>query len=119
MEKSDPRNSADDGTLYTADRSVSQLWDILKKDFKNFYLKAHFRGHQFERFENLKDNENFLRPIPTNFTLNWTKIQPLNVQGGPNVYVKRYVKNKFGEWYSTQVTQVLDRGKEIDEMKFL
>ena len=68
---------------------------------------------------NLKDNENFLRPIPTNFTLNWTKIQPLNVQGGPNGYVKRYMKNKFGEWYSTQVTQVLDTGKEIDEMKFL
>ena len=42
MEKSDPRNSADDGTLYTADRSVSQLRDILKKDFKNFYLKHIF-----------------------------------------------------------------------------
>ena len=62
----------------------------------------------------MKDNNIFLRTVPANLTY---LFQPLDVQGGSNGYAKRYMKNKFCEWYSTQVTQALDMGKEIDEIE--
>ena len=64
--------------------------------------------------KSLKDNKFFLRTVSVNLTY---VFQRLIVQGGPNYYGKRYMKNKFYEWYSTQVTQALDRDKEIDEIE--
>ena len=43
--------------------------------------------------------------------------QPLDVQGGQNGYVKRFMKKKFTLWYSDQVIRALDKGKDIKDVE--
>ena len=54
-----------------------------------------FKGQMINKeLKNLKDNKTFFRTAPANSTY---LFQQVNVQGGPNGYVKRYMKNKFCE----------------------
>ena len=43
-------------------------------------------------------------------------VQPLDVQGGPNGYMKRFMKKKFTLWYSDQMIRALDEGKDIKDV---
>ena len=63
--------------------------------------------------EFLKENNILLEKVPANLTY---LFQPLDVQGGPNGYVKRYMKNKFTLWYADQVTHALEEGKDIKDV---
>ena len=59
----------------------------------------------------LQEKNIFLITVPVNLTC---LFQSLDVNGGPNGYVKRALKNKFCEWYSDQITQLLDEEQDID-----
>ena len=85
-----------------ANQHALLIMDVFKGQMTNNVLKF------------LKDYNIFLGIVPANLTY---LFQQLDVQGGPNGYVKRYMKNKSCEWYSTQVTQALVTGKETDEIK--
>ena len=62
----------------------------------------------------LSENHILLEKVPANLTY---LIQPLDVQGGPNGYVKRFMKKKFTLWYSDQVIRALDEGKYIKDVE--
>ena len=64
--------------------------------------------------ELLNENHILLEKVSANLTY---LFQPLNVQGGPNGYVKRFVKKKFMLWYSDQVIRALDEGKDIKDVE--
>ena len=64
--------------------------------------------------ELLNENHILLEKVPANLTY---LFQPLDVQGGPNGYVKRFMKKKFMLWYSDQVIRALDEGKDIKDVE--
>ena len=43
--------------------------------------------------------------------------QPLDVQGGPNGFVKRTMKRKFSNWYASQITLAIKEGKELETIE--
>ena len=63
--------------------------------------------------ELLNENHILLEKVPANLTY---LFQPLDVQGGPNGYLKRFMKKKFTLWYSDQVIRALDEGKDIKDV---
>ena len=62
----------------------------------------------------LSDNHILLQSVPANFTY---LFQPLDVQGGPNLSVKRMMKKKFTNWYADQITQAMDKGQELGQIE--
>ena len=64
--------------------------------------------------ELLIENHILLEKVPANLTY---LFQSLDVQGGPNGYVKRFMKKKFTLWYSDQVIRALDEGKDIKDVE--
>ena len=64
--------------------------------------------------ELLNENYILLEKVPANLTY---LFQPLDVQGGPNGYMKCFMKKKFMLWYSDQLIRVLDEGKDIKDVK--
>ena len=64
--------------------------------------------------ELLNENHILLEKVPANLTY---LFQPLDVQGGPNGYVKRFMKKMFTLWYSDQVIRALDEGKDIKDVE--
>ena len=50
----------------------------------------------------------FLTTVPANVTY---LFQPLDVYSSPNANVKHFVKNKFCERYSSQITHTRDEGQ--------
>ena len=63
--------------------------------------------------ELLNENHIFLEKVPASLTY---LFQPLNVQGGPNGYVKHFMKKDFMLWYSDQLIRALDEGKDIKDV---
>ena len=61
--------------------------------------------------EIFQKNHIILQKVPANLTY---LFQPLNVQGGPNGYAKRYMKDKFTVWYSDKVQRQMDAGKALN-----
>ena len=61
--------------------------------------------------ETLKKNHVILQKVPANLTYSF---QPLDVQGGPNGYAKRFMKDKFTVWYSDKVQRQMDTGKVLE-----
>ena len=61
----------------------------------------------------LNENQILLEKVPANLTY---LSQPLNGQGGPNGYVKRFMKKKFTFWFSDQVIRAFDEGKDIKDV---
>ena len=70
-----------------------------------------FKGQITEKVKDLLNGNN-IKPqkVPANLTY---LFQPLDVQGGPNGYAKRFMKKTFTFWYADQVKSELDRGKKI------
>ena len=64
--------------------------------------------------ELLNENHILLEKVPVNLTY---LFQPLDVQGVPNSYVKRFMKKKFTLWYSDQVIRAIDEGKDIKDVE--
>ena len=64
--------------------------------------------------ELLNENHILLEKVPANLKY---LFQPLDVQGGPNGYVKRFMKKKFTLWYSDQVIRALDESKDIKDVE--
>ena len=64
--------------------------------------------------ELLNENHILLEKVPVNLTY---LFQPLDVQGVPNSYVKRFMKKKFTLWYSDLVIRALDEGKDIKDVE--
>ena len=62
----------------------------------------------------LNKNHILLEKVQANLTY---LFQPLDVQGGPNGYVKRFMKKKFTLWYSDQVIRALDEGKDTKDVE--
>ena len=74
-----------------------------------------FKGQMTELVQEvLKENNIFLVKVPANLTY---LFQPLDVQGGPNGYVERMMKNKFTLWYADQITRALDEGKDLNNIE--
>ena len=42
--------------------------------------------------------------------------QPVDVQCGPNGFVKRLIKNKSSDSYAAQITHAMDDGRELDSI---
>ena len=71
-----------------------------------------FKGQMTDAVkEILKKNNIILQKVPANLTY---LFQPLDVQGGPNGYAKRYLKNKFTIWYADKVQREMDAGKPLE-----
>lgn len=84
----------------------------LTEDHPALLIMDVFKGQMTENvLKFLRDKHIILRTVPANLTY---LFQPLDVQGGPNGYVKRLMKKKFTDWYANQITQALDAGQEID-----
>ena len=74
-----------------------------------------FKGQMTDAVkEVLKENGILLEKVPANLTY---LFQPLDVQGGPNGYVKRMMKNKFTLWYADQINRALDEGKILENIE--
>ena len=54
-----------------------------------------------------------MQSVPANFTYIF---YPLDVQGGPDRFVKRSMKKKFSDWYAAQMTHAMDDGWELDSI---
>ena len=88
-----------DALKLTGDRPVLLIMDVFKGQMTDRVLQV------------LSDNNIILQMVPANLTY---LFQPLDVQGGPNGYVKRLMKKKFTDWYADQITQAMDAGQMID-----
>lgn len=87
----------------------------LKKDQPALLIMDVFKGQMTDPvLKVLADNHILLQSVPANFTY---LFQPLDVQGGPNGYVKRIMKKKFANWYTDQITQAMDNGQELDTIE--
>lgn len=73
-----------------------------------------FKGQMTDAVkEVLKENRILLEKVPANLTY---LFQPLDVQGGPNGYVKRMMKNKFTLWYADQIDKAPDAGTDLSNI---
>ena len=64
--------------------------------------------------ELLNENHILLEKVPANRTY---LFQSLDVQVGPNGFVKRHMKKKIKLWYSDQVIRALDEDKDIKDIE--
>ena len=74
-----------------------------------------FRGQMTDPvFQKLDENNTKLRKVPANMTYLY---QPLDAQGSVNGESKRFMKQKFTNWYSSEVLKEMDKGKEVDAIE--
>ena len=74
-----------------------------------------FRGQMTDPvFQKLDDNNTKLRKVPANMTYLY---QPLDAQASVNGESKKFMKQKFTNWYSSEVLKEMDKGKEVDAIE--
>ena len=72
-----------------------------------------FRGQMTQPvIDLLKENNIFLVHVPPNMTHLY---QPLDLT--PNRSAKPFFKRKFTEWYSYEITRLLDAGTKLDDIE--
>ena len=59
----------------------------------------------------LSDKNTLLKNVPADITY---LFQPLDIQGGPNRFVKRLMKRMSTDRYADQITKAMDEGKELE-----
>ena len=84
------------------DQAALLIMDVFKGQMNSPVLKV------------LWNNTIFLQFVPANFTY---LFQSLDVQGGPNGFVKRLMKRKFTDWYASQITLAIEEGKELETIE--
>ena len=62
----------------------------------------------------LLNNNISLQSVPANFIY---LFQPLDVQGGPNGFVKKLMKREFTDWYASQIILPMEEGKELETIE--
>ena len=75
------------------------VMDVFKGQMTDLVLKV------------LSHNNILLQSVPANFTY---LFQLLDVQRGPNGFVKCLIKRKFSNWCNAQITHAMDDGRELD-----
>ena len=65
-------------------------------------------------FQKLDENNTKLRKVLANMT---NLYQPLDAQDSVNGESKRFMKQKFTNWYSSEVLKEMDKGKEVDAIE--
>ena len=78
------------------------IMDVFKRQMTSPVLKV------------LLNNNILLQSLLANFTY---LFQSLDVQGGPNGFVKRLMKRKFTDWYASQITLAMEEGKELESIE--
>ena len=95
---------------------VKNQCKILKLDaeYPAMLIMDVFKGQMTDPVkEILKKNNIVLQRVPANLMY---LFQPLDVQGGPNGYAKKFMKKKFTLWYPDQVQRAMDAGKSMGEI---
>ena len=82
-------------------QAVLLIMDVFKGQMTDPVLKV------------LSNNSILLQSVPANFTY---LFKPLDIQGVPNGFVKRLMKNKFSDWYAAQITHAMDDSRELDSI---
>ena len=91
-----------------------RVWLNLDFDHPALQIMDVFKGQMTCAVrELLNENHILLGKVPANLTY---LFQPLDVQGGPDGYVKRFMKKKFTLSYSGQVISALDECKDIKDV---
>ena len=88
----------------------------LDAEYPVMLLMDVFKGQMTDPVnEILKRNNIILQKVPANLTY---LFQPLDVQGSPNGYAKRFMKKKFTLWYDDQVQRTMDgnRFKSMEDI---
>ena len=71
-----------------------------------------FRGQTTDAyFDKLKEHSIKHKKVPANFTY---LFQPLDCQGSANIEAKRFTKQKFTEWYASQIIKEIEAGKDLE-----
>ena len=78
------------------------IMDVFKRQMTSPVLKV------------LLNNNILLQSLLANFTY---LFQSLDVQGGPNGFVKRLMKRNFTDWYASQITRAMEEGKELETIE--
>ena len=87
----------------------------MEKDQAALLVIDVFKGQMTSPVLKVLSNNNILfQSVPANFTY---LFQPLDVQGGPNGFVKRLMKKKFTDSSAIQITLVIEEGKELETIE--
>ena len=62
----------------------------------------------------ISNSKILLQFVPAIFTY---LFQPLDVQEGPNGFVKRLMKKKITDWYASQITLAMEEGEELETIE--
>ena len=95
---------------------VKKQRKILKLDveYPAMLIMDVFKGQMTDPVkEILKKNNIVSQKVPAKLTY---LFQPLDLQGGPNGYAKKFMKNKFTRWFADQVQRAMDAGKSMGEI---
>ena len=84
------------------DQAALLIMDVFKGQMTSPVLKV------------LSNNNILLQSVPANFTY---LFQPLDVQEGPNGFVKTLMKRKFTDWHASQIILTMEEGKELETME--
>ncbi len=73
-----------------------------------------FKGQMTDPvIQRVSDSNSKLIKVPANFTYLY---QPLDAQGGVNVFSKHFMKNKFTHWYTNQIVTELGAGNDVNQI---
>ena len=87
----------------------------MEKDQAALLIRDVFKGQKTRTVLKVLSNNNILlQSVPANFIY---LFQPLDVQGGPNGFVKRLMKRKFTDWYASQITLAMEEDKELETIE--
>ena len=87
----------------------------MEKDQAALLIIDVFKGQMTSPIlEVLLNNNILLQSVPANFTY---LFQPLDVQEGPNGFVKRLMKKKITDWYVSQITLAMEEGEELETIE--
>ena len=76
----------------------------LDAEYPAMLLMDVFKGQMTNPVKEIsKRNNIILQKVPANLTY---LFQPLDIQGGPNGYTKRFMKKKFTLWYGWKSIQI-------------